>query len=106
MPGKNCQSIKGHHNILIRDVVDSNVFIVMGDKVIQFPQKENLQKAGLRETMCGFIRSKLTEIGRSEEWLKAMVLRELNIVYDDLATIEESRLYEICSFINQFHISK
>lgn len=59
----------------------------------------------LQQYLIKFIDEKLKEIGRSRLWLSAMVKRELGLNYSDIEYLEQGKLMELCSYLDNFYIT-
>ncbi len=110
MSEKNGQKADGDNNNLTNvqiGYVGSVTIIMSKDNLIPFPQcNKGMHRREFRESLLHFVREKLIEIGRSEEWLKAMAGKELNITYEKIEDLEQLRLVELCNYIDGFYLKR
>lgn len=110
MKQRNYQEVSGDNNNLTNvqiEYVGSMTIIMNKDNLIPFPVcNKDIHRREFKESLLRFVREKLVEIGRSEEWLKAMAAKELNITYEKIEEMEQLRLVELCNYIDGFYIKR
>ncbi|MGE4268197.1 MAG: hypothetical protein AB7F25_12240 [Deferribacterales bacterium] len=103
---RNDQKNNGQQNFTFRDIKDSRVVIMIDKHSVALSDVNDYEKKGFKGVLLVFVDNKLAELQRSEEWLRAIVVKELEMRYDTLQSVDITELFEICKLLDEFHLQE